>query len=114
GTSLLLRLPTFRRLSIDIDVMCPLPDGELDQILREVAADAPFERYEEDDRGADRVPARRHFKFHYRPVGNWGKQTSHVVLDVVKEEPLHPTIEAIPIRSPLFEIEEEVTVKVPT
>lgn len=114
GTSLLLRLPKFRRLSIDIDVMCPLPDGELDRILKEVAADAPFERYEEDDRGPNRLPARRHFKFLYRPVGDWGKQTSHVVLDVVKEEPLHPVIERIPIRSPLFECDEEILVSVPT
>lgn len=114
GTSLLLRLPTFRRLSIDIDVMCPLPDVDLDHVLREVAAAAPFERYEEDDRGPNRMPARRHFKFYYRPVGDWGKQTSHVVLDVVKESPLHPKIERVPIKSPLFEIDEEIAVRVPT
>lgn len=114
GTSLLLRLPRIRRLSIDIDIMCPLPDAELDEVLVDVAAEAPFERYEEDDRGANRLPERRHFKFHYQPVANWGKQTPHVVLDVVKEEHLHPSIEAVTIRSPLFAVDEEVTVMVPT
>lgn len=114
GTSLLLRLPKFRRLSIDIDITCPLPDEELDRVLAEVAAATPFARHEEDDRGPNRLPARRHFKFYYQPVANWGKQTSHVVLDVVKEDPLHPSIEAVTIQSPLFEVDEEAAVRVPT
>lgn len=114
GTSLLLRLPKIRRLSIDIDITCPLPDRDLDRVLVDAGKTPPFERFEEVDRGPDRLPARRHFKFHYRPVGNWGRQTSHVVLDVVKEQPLHPAIEPVSIRSPLFEVEEDIRVKVPT
>lgn len=113
GTSLLLRIPTIRRLSIDIDILCPLPDHELDHILSEIAAKPPFVRYEEDDRGHDRLPARRHFKFHYSQIVP-GPTTPHVVLDVVKENPLHPHTDEVVISTSLFEIEEEVRVVVPT
>jgi hypothetical protein len=36
GTSLLLRLPKIRRLSIDADIICDLPPAELDAALEEI------------------------------------------------------------------------------
>jgi Nucleotidyl transferase AbiEii toxin, Type IV TA system len=35
GTSLLLRLPRIRRLSIDVDILCPESTGKLDPLLGE-------------------------------------------------------------------------------
>lgn len=114
GTSLLLRLPRLRRLSIDIDITSPLPDGELDLVLAEVGTMPPFERFEEDQRGHHRLPARRHFKFHYTPLRNWGNQTSHVILDVVRDSAVHPRIDRVPLQSPLIRVIEAAAVSVPS
>lgn len=112
GTSLILRLPQFRRLSIDIDILCPLTDRELDSILNDVATEPPFIRYVEDDRGHDRLPARRHFKFYYNPFDTYNP-APFVLLDVVKENALHPHAEQVIIASSLFEVTDEVRVVVP-
>ncbi|MBI3098233.1 MAG: nucleotidyl transferase AbiEii/AbiGii toxin family protein [Planctomycetes bacterium] len=114
GTSLLLRLPRFRRLSIDVDILCPLPDADLDRILAEAGRSSPFQGYEEDRRDpVRRLPARRHFRFHYRPV-DLNNPGPFVLLDVVKEEQIYPDISDVSIQTPLFEAESEVLVKVPT
>ena len=68
GTSLILRLPRIRRLSIDADIICDQPDSELDRLLAEVSQSRLFTRMAEDERGSDRVPSRRHFKFFYVPL----------------------------------------------
>ena len=64
GTSLLLLLPRIRRLSIDADIVCGETPDKLLRLLAEVASTSPFERFTEDDRGKDPVPARRHFKLY--------------------------------------------------
>ncbi|MCK9418283.1 MAG: nucleotidyl transferase AbiEii/AbiGii toxin family protein [Nitrospirae bacterium] len=112
GTSLILRLPRFRRLSIDIDILCPLPDNDLDTHLKQIALEPPFIRYEEDDRGHDRLPARRHFKFYYNSAVN-NNSPEYVLLDVVKEEAQHPYVENIVIASSLFDVTGDIRVDVP-
>lgn len=113
GTSLMLRLPRPRRLSIDVDVLCSLPAEELDPVLAEVGRTAPFLRHEEDPRDPRRLPARRHFKFFYAPCDP-NNRTPHVLLDVVTDRPVYPHCSQVPVQSPLFLIEEEVRVAVPT
>ena len=61
GTSLLLRIPNHRRLSIDIDIACTLDDKELERILAMAGQMPPFFRHEEDDRGPERLQLNRHF-----------------------------------------------------
>ncbi|MCY3020147.1 MAG: nucleotidyl transferase AbiEii/AbiGii toxin family protein [Planctomycetota bacterium] len=113
GTSLMLRLPRPRRLSIDVDILCPLPNGELDPILAEVGRTAPFLRHEEDPRDPNRLPARRHFKFFYTPC-DANNPAPHVLLDVVREQQVYPHTGKVSVQSPLFLVEEEVRVEVPT
>ena len=113
GSSLLLRLPRPRRLSIDVDILCPLPDRELDSVLAEVARSRPFLRYEEDARDPNRLPARRHFKFFYTPLDP-NNPAPRVLLDVVSEKPVHPHCGLVPIQSPLFVMDQELRVEVPT
>src|SRR2546425_787157 len=52
GTSLLLRLPRIRRLSIDADIFCQEPAEKLDALLAEVSRTRPFTGMSEDDRGS--------------------------------------------------------------
>lgn len=111
GTSLLLRLPHIRRLSIDADILCHEPAERLDAVLAEVSRQKPFTKMAEDERGEHRVPARRHFKFFYTPldaknVAPW------VLLDVVHEENLYPKVESVPLRTPF--VEGDGTLLVPT
>jgi len=113
GTSLLLRLPQIRRLSIDVDILCELPNAKLNSVLAEVATMLPFLRYEEDLRGDNRLPKRQHFKFFYNPFDQ-KNPGAYVLLDVVEEKRLHPHIEPVVIQSPLFSMQEEVRVDVPT
>lgn len=114
GTSLLLRLEKLRRLSIDIDILCPVPDAELDEAMRSVSQQSPFLRYEEEDRGVDRLPRRRHFKFHYTSSIDPRQQAAHVLLDVVQEEAPHPGIVWLSMRTSLIELEQDTQIRVPT
>ena len=102
GTSLILRLPRIRRLSVDADIICDQPDSELDRLLAEVSQSRLFTRMAEDERGSDRVPSRRHFKFFYVPLDP-KNPAPFVLLDVVKERNLYPKLEALPLRTAFVE-----------
>lgn len=102
GTSLLLRLPRIRRLSIDADIICEQPDSSLDRLLAEVSQSRPFTRMAEDGRGPNRLPSRRHFKFYYVPLDP-RNPAPFVLLDVVKERSLYPKVEALPLRTAFVE-----------
>ena len=111
GTSLLLRLPRIRRLSIDADIICDRPDGELDRLLPEIGATPPFTGMVEDDRGPDRVPARRHFKYFYSALDS-RNPAPFVLLDVVKEGNLYPKVDEVKLRTAF--IEGDGRLRVPT
>lgn len=113
GTSLLLHLPMIRRLSIDIDILCSVPSGELNGILAKVAGLTPFTHYGEDDRGARGLPERRHFKFFYTPV-LIGNPAPFVLLDVVEEAEVPHDVISMPIVPKILSIQREISVTVPT
>lgn len=68
GTSILLHVPQLRRLSIDIDIVY---EGEVELLIDRLAAitqNAPFVRFEENIRGEQGLPKRKHFKFYTKPL----------------------------------------------
>lgn len=111
GTSLLLRLPRIRRLSIDADILCHEPAEKLDPLLAEVSRMRPFTGMTEDDRGDHRVPSRRHFKFSYTPL-DAKNPAPFVLLDVVHERNVYPHVERVPVRTAF--VEGDGTLLVPT
>lgn len=111
GTSLLLRLPNIRRLSIDADIFCQEPAKKLDPLLAEISRIRPFTGMTEDDRGAHRVPARRHFKFFYTPLDR-NNPAPFVLLDVVHERNVYPQVERVPLRTAF--VESDGALLVPT
>lgn len=113
GTSLLLHVPVIRRLSIDIDILCAAPAAEQEKVLAEVAVVPPFIRFEEDERGARGLPARRHFKFFYPPLFP-GNPNPFVFLDVVEESHIPHEVVSRPITPEILQIRREIPVKVPT
>lgn len=111
GTSLLLRLPHIRRLSIDADIYCQEPPEKLNPLLNEISRTKPFTRMTEDDRGELRIPARRHLKFFYTPIDS-NNPAPFVLLDVVHERNVYPKVERVPLRLPF--IESNASLLVPT
>lgn len=112
GTSLMLHLPEIRRLSIDIDIVSPAEDPELERAVATIGTMSPFQGQEEDDRGKRGLPQRRHFKFYYpSPHAPNGKGV--VLLDVVQESDIVHHCVTKPIRTSFLEPEEEIMVELP-
>ena len=83
GTSLILRLQTIRRLSIDVDIICNWPREKLDPVLREIGRKPPFLDFEEHVRRKDSLPARRHYKFYFKSVVDGNRLP--ILLDVLED-----------------------------
>jgi Nucleotidyl transferase AbiEii toxin, Type IV TA system len=117
GTSLLLHLPEIRRLSIDIDIVSPAADDELERVVSRIGRTAPFIRWEENIRGQspgrDPLPNRRHFKFWY-PSERAMAREDFVLLDVVQENHCPHDIIKRPIRTSFLEPDREIEVDLPT
>jgi Nucleotidyl transferase AbiEii toxin, Type IV TA system len=115
GTSLLLHLPEIHRLSIDIDIVCPVEGADLERILAEVSAKSPFTGWEESLRDGTRLPKRRHFKFFYpSALGIQEYAPPNVMLDVVAESEVVHVLESKPITTGFLTAEREVKVQLPT
>ena len=67
GTCLLLILPGFRRLSIDVDIVTQASAGNFAKIFDECIKESPFFRWMEDPRTAIHIP-KKHFKFFFIPL----------------------------------------------
>jgi len=112
GTSLILLLANLRRLSIDIDIVSTAEPAEYKPVLERIGRTSPFIRFEEDDRGIDRLPKRRHFKFFYNSI--YSQREDYVLLDILEEENHFPETQVLPIRTPFIEVERDIEVQVPT
>lgn len=117
GTSLLLHLTKISRLSIDIDIVSPAADNELDRVVEKIGSMDPFSGMKEShrDQNSEResLPRRRHFKFFFRSERAKGGQAA-VLLDVVQEKECpHVTVQR-PIRTSFLVPEREIAVTLPT
>jgi predicted nucleotidyltransferase component of viral defense system len=113
GTSLLLLLPSPKRLSVDVDIVCNMPKANFEARLRAANTLGPFVRWAEDDRGDNRLPKRRHYKFFYKAQFG-GIPESYIVLDVVEEPNVVNDLVGVPIKYPFIESEPGPVVKVPS
>ena len=111
GTSMILLLKEFHRLSIDIDIVTLAPRVEYEPILADIGRKVPFLGYEEDDRGERGLPHRTHFKFFYDSVIS--KRRDYVLLDVLEEKDLYPKTEVSSVKVPFIELETAVSVRMP-
>ena len=68
GTSLLLLLPSPKRLSTDIDIVVD-PDTDIGMYIEKASGIFPFTAMEEQSRVGKNNIAKRHFKFtYYSPI----------------------------------------------
>lgn len=101
GSSLMLHLNTSRRLSIDIDIICP-PGTKIEEYLSVYSAEYGFGQVELVERVSRTDIQKQHAKFYYEVSypGNGGRDK--ILLDVLFEEIHYKNVETLQIESPLL------------
>ena len=105
GSSLMLHLNTSKRLSIDIDIICP-PGTVIEDYLGKYAEEYGFGKVELVERISRTDVPKKHAKFYYEVSypGNGGQDK--ILLDVLFEETHYSKVVSLPIQSPLLLTEE--------
>ena len=113
GTALMLHLDSDKRLSIDIDIICP-PETNLEKYLHKYAHEYGFGNVKLVERiNAHNVP-KTHAKFFYLVSYVTNTETEFILLDVLFEDIHYQEIEEVPIQSRFLKTQgEQVKVKVP-
>lgn len=112
GTALMLLFGSGKRLSIDIDIIIPDKDAELDAILEEIRNEYGFIRFEEQPRKAKTKIDKVHYKLFFQSVIE--EKESYVLLDILKEEIHYQNIVEVPIDSSFMESDgTAIQVRVP-
>lgn len=113
GTALMLHMDSAKRLSIDVDIVCP-PGTNIEEFIQQHAQEYGFG----DVRLIERVTAnnipKTHAKFFYQVTYVTNTETECILLDVLFEDILYHEIESLPIQSRFLKIVgEPVMVNVP-
>ena len=113
GTALMLHMDSAKRLSIDIDIICP-PGTNIEEFIQKHAQEYGFG----DVRLVERVTAhnipKTHAKFFYQVTYVTNTETECILLDVLFEDIHSHDIEQLPIQSRFLKLEgEPVMVNVP-
>lgn len=101
GTALMLHLGTSRRLSIDIDIVCP-PGLNIKEYLGKYGKEYGFTDVEEIERKSRSGVPKSHAEYHYAVTYPSGYPTDKILLDVLYEEIHYSRIVSLPIESPLL------------
>lgn len=110
GSSLMLHLNTGKRLSIDIDIICP-PGTIIEDYLSRYAEEYGFGKVELVERISRTDVPKQHAKFYYEVSYPANGGQGKILLDVLFEETHYSQIVSLPIQSPLL-ITDEPLVRV--
>lgn len=114
GTSLMLHLNSSKRLSIDIDIICP-PGTDIEMYLGKYAAEYGFESVQLVERVSLTDVPKKHAKFFYQVSFFAGRSEEKILLDVLFEDIHYDKIVTLPIASPFLKMDSEpVTVNLPS
>jgi len=114
GTAIMLMTESSRRLSIDIDIICP-PGTDVAKYVNTYATDYGFSDIQLTERkSANNVP-KSHAKYFYQVSYVTNTETDNILLDVLFEDLHYAKVVQHPIRSPFLKTEgEDVMVNVPS
>ena len=101
GTALMLHLDTSRRLSIDVDIVCP-PGTDITQYLDKFGQEYGFTDAEEIERISRTGVPKSHAEYHYAVTYPSGHPTDKILLDVLYEDIHYNQVVNLPIASPLL------------
>ncbi len=99
GTALMLHFNSTKRLSIDIDIILPKENKELNNVLDEAAKEQGFNKKEFQTRTAASGITKSHYKFYYLPLYKTNKVEDYVLLDILFEKINYQNIIQLPITS---------------
>lgn len=114
GTAEMLHLKSAKRLSIDIDIICP-PGTKIEEYLNVYSSEYGFGEVELVERVSRTDVPKKHAKYYYQvsyPVGN---RREKILLDVLFEENQYSRVVSLPIESPFLKTEgETIMVNLPS
>lgn len=114
GSSLMLHLDTGKRLSIDIDIICP-PGTRIEDYLEKYSEEYGFGEVKLVERISRTDIPKQHAKFFYQVAYPTGGHQDKILLDVLFEEIHYSDIVELPIQSRLLKTYgEPVMVKLPS
>lgn len=105
GSSLMLHLNTSKRLSIDIDIICP-PGTVIEDYLNQYAEEYGFGKIELVERISRTDVPKQHAKFYYEVTYPASGGQDKILLDVLFEETHYAKTTCLPIQSPLLITDE--------
>ena len=115
GTALLLHFNSTKRLSIDIDIVLPEENKDLDSLLEKLVKEQGFLRKELQNRSTTTQITKSHFKFFYTPSYKTNKEEDYVLLDILFEKANYQNIVQLPINSKFVRIiDKPLLVNVPS
>jgi predicted nucleotidyltransferase component of viral defense system len=114
GTCLVLLLDEANRFSIDIDIICSIDRGALENILKKVVASSKFKSFKLDEyRSYKNGVPKAHYSFAFDSVSK-GRYSGYIMLDVLIEDSLYPELINRPIQTKWIETEKEINILVPS
>ena len=114
GTALMLHLDSAKRMSIDIDIICP-PDTDIEKYLSKNAEKYGFKDIKLIERKTSNIIPKSHAKFYYQVIYNTNSDTDFIFLDVLFEEIHYKNVIQLPIESRFLKTDDEkVLVNVPS
>ncbi|MEA5045311.1 MAG: nucleotidyl transferase AbiEii/AbiGii toxin family protein [Petrimonas sp.] len=114
GTALMLHMDSAKRLSIDVDIICP-PGTRIEEYLKKNAQEYGFNDVKLVERVSAHNTPKTHAKFFYQVTYITNTETECILLDVLFEDTHYQDIERLPIQSRFFKLEgEPVMVNVPS
>lgn len=114
GTSLMLHLNSSKRLSIDIDIICP-PGTNIEKYLNMYAEEYGFSKIKLVERISRTEVPKKHAKFFYQVSFFAGRNEEKILLDVLFEEIHYNNVITFPIVSPLVKtVGEPIMVSIPS
>lgn len=106
GTSLMLLLNSAKRLSIDIDIICP-PGTDIEQFVHKYAHDYGFGEVKLVERQSPNNVPKSHAKFFYQVAYFTNTDQENILLDVLFEDIHYNNVVQLPIISRFLKTESE-------
>jgi len=114
GTSLMLHLNSSKRMSIDVDIVCP-PGTDIESYLDKYANEYGFSGHSLVERKSRNDVPKTHAKMYYQVSYKTNTDTDKILLDVLNEDNNYSEIVSLPIKSPFLVTEgEDVQVSLPS
>ena len=106
GTALMLHLDTSRRLSIDVDIVCP-PGLDIREYIGKYGSEYGFLEATEIDRNSRTGVPKSHAEYRYAVSYPSGRPTDKILLDVLYEDIKYNDVVSLAIKSPLLKQDGE-------